>query len=100
LGVDQSQPMPGIVRMWLWHAFAEGDSFACTYRFRQPLYGSEQYHYGIIDRTESPSPGGLQYSQVAREIRMLRTKYDPAASPGELPGAQNAILWNHENLWK
>src|SRR5207244_4106316 len=23
------QPMPGVVRMWLWHAFAEGDSFAC-----------------------------------------------------------------------
>lgn len=95
------QPMPGVVRMWLWHAFASGCSFACTYRFRQPLYGSEQYHYGIIGPDGvTPSPGGLQYEQVAREMRGLRGKYDPAARP---PAAylarKTAILWNHENLW-
>jgi beta-galactosidase len=95
------QPMPGVVRMWLWHAFAGGSSFACTYRFRQPLYGSEQYHYGII-RTDgvTPSPGGLEFQQVAREIKNLRGKYDPAARP---PAAwlarKTAILWSHENLW-
>ena len=57
------QPEPGVVRMWLWHAFAGGLSFACNYRYRQPLYGSELYHYGIV-RTDgvTPSPGGLQYS--------------------------------------
>jgi len=93
--------MPGVIRMWLWHAFAEGDSFACTYRFRQPLYGSEQYHYGIIGTDGvTPSPGGLQYSQVASEMRMLRSKYDPAAKPpASYTARKTAILWNHENLW-
>jgi beta-galactosidase len=95
------QPMPGVVRMWLWHAFASGCSFACTYRFRQPLYGSEQYHYGIMGTDGvTPSPGGLQYSQVANEMRMLRGKYDPAAKPPAVYTARRtAILWNHENLW-
>jgi beta-galactosidase len=95
------QPMPGAVRMWLWHAFAGGCSFACTYRFRQPLYGSEQYHYGIV-RTDgvTPSPGGLEYQQVAREMRMLRAKYNPALKPPPVYQARRtAILWNHENLW-
>jgi beta-galactosidase len=95
------QPMPGVVRMWLWHAFAGGSSFACTYRFRQPLYGSEQYHYGIV-RTDgvTPSPGGLEYQQVIKEMRTLRAQYDASAKP---PAAYTArrtgILWNHENLW-
>jgi beta-galactosidase len=95
------QPMPGVVRMWLWHAFAGGSSFACTYRFRQPLYGSEQYHYGIV-RTDgvTPSPGGLEYQQVAREMRSLRAKYDASAKPPAVYLARKtAILWNHENLW-
>lgn len=95
------QPMPGAVRMWLWHAFAAGSSFACTYRFRQPLYGSEQYHYGII-RTDgvTPSQGGLEFQQVAREMQTLRGKYDAAAKPpASYTARRTAILWNHENLW-
>jgi beta-galactosidase len=95
------QPMPGVVRMWLWHAFASGCSFASTYRFRQPLYGSEQYHYGIV-RTDgvTPSPGGLEYQQVIREMKMMRARYDPTARPPAGYAARStAILWNHENLW-
>ena len=95
------QPMPGAVRMWLWHAFSSGSSFASTYRFRQPLYGSEQYHYGIIGPDGvTPTPGGLEYQQVIREMRMMRTKYDPSARPpADYLARKAAILWNHENLW-
>jgi beta-galactosidase len=95
------QPAPGVVRMWLWHAFAGGLSFACNYRYRQPLYGSELYHYGIV-RTDgvTPSPGGLEYSQVAREMRELRAKYDPkAAPPADYLARRTGILWNQDNLW-
>jgi beta-galactosidase len=95
------QPMPGVVRMWLWHAFGVGAAFACTYRFRQPLYGSEQYHYGIVGPDGvTPSPGGREYSQVTREMRTLREKYDPTAKqPAALAARRAAILWSHENLW-
>ncbi|HLM56654.1 MAG TPA: beta-galactosidase [Pyrinomonadaceae bacterium] len=95
------QPQPGAVRMWLWHAFAGGCSFASPYRYRHPLYGSELYHYGVV-RTDgvTPSPGGLEYSQVAREMKELRAKYDPkAAPPAAYTARRTAILWNHENLW-
>ncbi len=95
------QPAPGVIRMWLWHAFAGGLSFACNYRYRQPLYGSELYHYGIVNTDGvTPTPGGQQYSQVAREMRELRAKYDPAAKPpADYLARRTAILWNHENLW-
>jgi len=94
-------PEPGAVRMWLWHAFAGGCSFACTYRYRQPLYGSEQYHYGIVGTDGvSPSPGGLEYSQVSKEIAQLRKLYDPkAVFPAEYKARKTAILWSHDNYW-
>ena len=95
------QPEPGAVRMWLWHAFAGGCSFACTYRFRQPLFGSEQYHAGIVGTDGvTPSRGGREYSQVISEIKTLRTLYNKkAVPPSDFAGRKTAILWSHENLW-
>jgi beta-galactosidase len=95
------QPYPGVVRMWLWHAFAGGCSFACTYRYRQPLYGSELYHAGIVGPDGvTPSRGGLEYSQVASEMKKLRGLYDPTATlPARLAGRRTAILWSHDVMW-
>ncbi|MBN2410142.1 beta-galactosidase [candidate division KSB1 bacterium] len=94
-------PQPGAVRMWLWHAFAGGCSFACTYRYRQPLYGSEQYHYGIVGTDGvTASPGGLEYSQMSKEMAQLRALYDPqAVVPAEYKAKKTAILWSHDNYW-
>ena len=41
-GTINPQPLPGAVRLWLWSVFAGGSDFICTYRYRQPLYGTEQ----------------------------------------------------------
>jgi len=95
------QPQPGAVRMWLWHSFAGGCSFACTYRFRQPRYGSELYHAGVVGPDGvTPSRGGLEYAQVAAEMRTLRGLYDPKATlPARLAARRTAILWSHDVLW-
>ncbi len=95
------QPMPGAVRMWLWHAFGGGCSFACTYRYRQPLFGSELYHTCIVGPDGvTPSRGGLEYARVAKEMKTLRSIYDPrAVMPDRLAARRTAILWSHDNLW-
>lgn len=100
--IINAQPQPGAVRMWLWHSFATGCSFACTYRYRQPLYGSEQYHAGIVGTDGvTPSPGGLEYQQVANEMKQLRKTYRPDNSiPKRLANNKTAILWSHEILWE
>ena len=56
--------------MWLYHSFAAGGKLACSYRFRQILYSSEQYHAGVI-KTDgvTPSPGGEDYIQFIKEIK-------------------------------
>ena len=100
-GEINPQPQPGAVRMWLYHAWAAGSDFACTYRYRQPLYGSEQYHAGIVGTDGvTPSQGGLEYSQFMKEIIALRKLYDSNSHlPTDLQHRKTAILWNHENWW-
>jgi beta-galactosidase len=96
------QPLPGAVRLWLWSVFAGGSDFVCTYRFRQPLYGTEQYHYGIVGTDGvTVTPGGHEYEQFMKEIKSLRSKIK--AAPGDVPAdykaRRTAVLYNFENAW-
>jgi beta-galactosidase len=92
---------PGTVRMWLYHAFAAGGKIACSYRFRQINYSSEQYHSGIMKPDGvTPSAGGEEYIQFMKEIKVLRKQYTPDQKlPEKLAGRSTAILWNLENYW-
>lgn len=100
-GLVNSQPLPGAVHLWLWSVFSGGSKLACTYRFRAPLYGYEQYHYGIVGYDGvTPTPGGLEYQQFIREIQLLRKNYDPRAKlPEEYVKRKTGILFNIENVW-
>src|SRR5665647_924252 len=112
-GVMEIQPGPvnwgnynpllllGTVRMWLYHTFAAGGKLACSYRFRQILYSSEQYHAGVIlTDGVTPSPGGEEYMQFMKEIKDLRKQYNPNAKiPEKLAARSTAIVWNLENYW-
>jgi len=100
-GEVNAQPLPGAVRLWLWHVFAGGSDFTCTYRYRQPLAGMEQYHYGIVGPDGvTPTPGGLEYARFIQEIKQLRKEYKPnAQQPATYLARKAAILFNHENAW-
>jgi beta-galactosidase len=100
-GEINSQPLPGAVRLWLWSVFAGGSDFTCAYRFRQPLFGMEQYHNGIVGTDGvTTTSGGLEYSRFAKEIKSLRKEYTPKEKkPAEYTARKAAILFNHENAW-
>ena len=100
-GKVNPQPYPGAVRAWLWNSFAGGLSFICSYRYRQSLSGSEQYHYGMVGTDGvTPSRGGLEFSQFMAEIETLRKKYNPAATaPKDYQARKMAILYNKDNEW-
>lgn len=97
-GKWNAQPLPGAVRMWIWHSFGLGDKFTCTYRFRQPLFGGEQFHKGIMEPDGvTVSPGGLEYVQAIREMNALPVPVNPTL-PSRIAGRHTAFLWNQENL--
>lgn len=100
-GSINPQPLPGAVRLWLWSVFAGGSDFICTYRFRQPLYGTEQYHYGIVGTDGvTVTPGGREFATFMEEIRALRSLSAPREhKPADYKARRTAILFNHENSW-
>ena len=93
--------LPGTVRMWLYHSFAAGGRIACSYRFRQILYSSEQYHSGVVQTDGvTASQGGEDYMQFMQEIKELRKQYKPGMTiPTKLAARSTAIVWNLENYW-
>ena len=99
-GTINPQPLPGAVRLWLWHVFAGGSKFACTYRYRAPLYGYEAYHYGIVGTDGvTPTPGGREYAQFIGEIRTLREKALPAAPlPAAYAARSTGILIDTDSI--
>jgi beta-galactosidase len=100
-GEVNPQPYPGAVHLWIMRAFAAGSKFVCTYRYRQPLSGAEMYHYGIVGPDGvTPTTGGEQYAQAARELAQLRTVAKPGAPlPPTYAARRTAILYNYENRW-
>ncbi len=100
-GRINSMLFPGTVRMWLWHNYAAGSSLASSYRFRQPLFGVEQYHSGmILTDGMTPSQGGEDYEQFINEINVLRKEFKSNASlPKEITNRKTGILWSHVNWW-
>ena len=99
-GSINPQPLPGATRLWLWHVFAGGSKFTCTYRYRAPLYGYEQYHYGIVGPDGvTPTPGGKEFSQFIQEINGLRKQYDVKAQlPKPYLQRKTGILFNTDNV--
>lgn len=100
-GKFNPQPYPGAVRLWMYHIFAGGNRFVCHYRFRQPLRGSEQYHYGTLAADGvSLSLGGREIVQFNREIAELRRAWRPGGKlPKRLRDIRTAILVDPDNRW-
>ena len=100
-GAVNPWPQPGAIRMWIMRAFGAGARIVCTYRYRQPLYGSELYHKGLVETDGvTPSPGGLEYAQAMRDVIQLRGKLRPdAKEPAAYAARRTAFLINFDNRW-
>ncbi|WP_424933316.1 beta-galactosidase [Amaricoccus macauensis] len=61
-------PLPGMVRLWSWEAFAHGAEAVCYFRWRQAPFAQEQLHSGLLRPDSAAAPGLLEAEQVAREL--------------------------------
>ena len=101
-GSYNPQPYPGAIRAWLWNIFAGDLKFVCSYRFRQPLFGGEQFHEGMVNTDGvTETSGGKQYRQFMSEIKELRKLFRPdVRMPKEYAARKTAVLYNVENIWE
>ena len=100
-GAVNPQPLPGAIHMWIMQAFGAGADLVCSYRYREPLAGSELYHYGFVGTDGvTPTPGGQEYAQAMREVQQLRQLRRPNATmPARLAARRTGFLYNFDNRY-
>ena len=84
-------PLPGMVRLWSWEAFAHGAEAVCYFRWRQAPFAQEQMHAGLL-RPDSVDAPALE------EVRQLR---DELAEAGQVVAAQApvALIFDYDADW-
>lgn len=61
-------PLPGIVRLWSWEAFAHGAEAVCYFRWRQAPMAQEQMHAGMLRPDSVDAPAAEEARVVAAEL--------------------------------
>lgn len=84
-------PLPGMVRLWTWEAFAHGAEAVLPFRWRQAPFAQEQNHAGLLRPDSAPAPGLAEMAQVAREISEA-----PEAETGPAPVA---LVFDYASAW-
>ncbi len=84
-------PLPGMVRLWTWEAFAHGAEVVSYFRWRQFPHAQEQMHAGLLRPDSAPAPAFAEAEQVAKEI---------AGMPDiDLAPAPVALVFDYESAW-
>ncbi|MGY6547681.1 MAG: beta-galactosidase [Roseinatronobacter sp.] len=84
-------PLPGMVRLWTWEAFAHGAEAVCYFRWRQAPFAQEQMHAGLLRPDSADAPGLREAAQVARE---LADAPEAGCAPGDV-----ALIFDYESAW-
>jgi beta-galactosidase len=61
-------PLPGMVQLWTWEAFAHGAEAVCYFRWRQAPFAQEQMHAGLLRPDNTDAPAIAEAVAVAAEL--------------------------------
>jgi beta-galactosidase len=94
-------PYPGAIRLWIWSAFAHGAEFVTTYRYRQPLFGIEMFHHGLMQTDGvTPSVGGREFMQCIEEMKKLDLSKVPHCADEKISANDEVgLLLDFEQLY-
>lgn len=84
-------PLPGMVRLWTWEAFAHGAEAVVYFRWRQAPFAQEQMHAGLLRPDSVAAPGLAEVRAVADE---LGDAPDVAASRAPV-----ALIFDYDAEW-
>jgi beta-galactosidase len=87
-------PLPGMVRLWSWEAFAHGAGCVSYFRWRQCPFAQEQMHAGLNTPDNQLDMGGAEAAAVARELALL-----PDIDKACTVRARVALLFDYEAKW-
>ncbi|MDA5094752.1 beta-galactosidase [Aliiroseovarius sp. KMU-50] len=84
-------PLPGIVRLWTWEAFAHGAEAVCYFRWRQAPFAQEQMHAGLLRPDSKDAPAIHEAREVAAELADA-----PEVRPHQAPVA---LIFDYDSDW-
>lgn len=84
-------PLPGMVRLWTWEAFAHGAEAVCYFRWRQAPFAQEQMHAGLLRPDSAPAPGLAEAALVAQELALAP---QAGCAAGDV-----ALVFDYESAW-
>lgn len=84
-------PLPGMVRLWTWEAFAHGAEAVCYFRWRQAPMAQEQMHAGLLRPDNAEAPAFDEARKVAAEIAKA-----PEVAPVQAPVG---LIFDYESEW-
>lgn len=89
-------PLPGMVRLWSWEAFAHGAGCVSYFRWRQAPFAQEQMHAGLNTPDNRLDLGGNEATQVAADVRRV---LDAHADATHNVQADVALVFDYEAKW-
>ncbi|MBD3662849.1 beta-galactosidase [Sulfitobacter sp. TSTF-M16] len=87
-------PLPGMVRLWTWEAFAHGAEIVSYFRWRQAPFAQEQMHAGLKRPDDAPAPGTAEAAAVAAELRDMPDVGIAAAPVALIFDYPSSWAWN------
>lgn len=84
---------PGTVRLWTWHALANGAEAVLYFRWRAGLFAQEQLHSGLLRHDASPGVGFADLEMMSDERAVMS---EIASTPFM---AEVALLLDYDSLW-
>ncbi|AUT70307.1 MULTISPECIES: beta-galactosidase [Paraburkholderia] len=89
-------PLPGMVRLWSWEAFAHGAGCVSYFRWRQAPFAQEQMHAGLNTPDNRLDIGGSEAEQVAHEIAKVSAA---DADANANVRSKVALIYDYEAKW-
>jgi len=71
-------PLPGMVRLWGWEAFAHGAELMSYFRWRQAPFAQEQTHTGLLLSNSDDDVAAGEVAQLSEEL--LKLEHDEHAA--------------------
>jgi beta-galactosidase len=84
-------PLPGMVRLWTWEAFAHGAEVVSYFRWRQFPQAQEQMHAGLLRPDSAPAPASTRRARSRASCRLGRHR------PGARPPWR--LVFDYESAW-
>jgi beta-galactosidase len=84
-------PLPGMIRLWTWEAFAHGAEVVSYFRWRQAPFAQEQMHAGLKRPDDKAAPGLAEVMRTAEEMSAM-----PQVGTGPAPVA---LIFDYAAAW-